>query len=245
MDIRDIGDAFQRQTKYERSSAPRSIPGPVARPYKSYRERLDMVPLEGIPPVEGPGIFGVMQRRRSRRSYAPEEISLGDLSVLAWAAAGVTHSEGDYHFRTAPSAGALYPVETYVAVHRVGRIAEGLYHYAVLEHAFELIQRGDVSRQLAAAALDQDMVAQAAATFIWTAISARSRWKYGERRWRYIYLDAGHIGQNVHLAAEALGLGSCAIGAFLDDEVNAILGADGKEETAVYLMSVGRPSRRA
>ncbi len=83
------------------------------------------------------------------------------------------------------------------------------------------------------------MVATASVVFVWTAIAARSQWKYGERAFRYIYMDAGHIGENLYLSAEALGLGCCGVGAFYDDEVNQVIGVDGKEETAIYLGTVG------
>jgi SagB-type dehydrogenase family enzyme len=97
-----------------------------------------------------------------------------------------------------------------------------------------------VSTALCSAALGQTMVRECAAVFIWTAVVARSKWKYRERAYRYIYLDAGHIGQNLYLAAVALGLGCCTIGAFFDDEVNEVLNIDGTEETAVYMGIVGK-----
>jgi len=103
-----------------------------------------------------------------------------------------------------------------------------------------LLQERDVTPALCKAALDQTMVMESAVVFIWTAVVARSKWKYGERAYRYIYMDAGHIGQNLYLAAVALGLGCCTIGAFFDDEVNEILNVDGTEETAVYMGIAGK-----
>jgi SagB-type dehydrogenase family enzyme len=103
-----------------------------------------------------------------------------------------------------------------------------------------LLEEGDLGSRAAAAALDQPMAEQAAVVFIWTAVVERAKWKYLERAYRYIYMDAGHIGQNLYLAATALGLGCCAIGALYDEEVNRLVGADGVNETAVYMACVGK-----
>jgi SagB-type dehydrogenase family enzyme len=104
----------------------------------------------------------------------------------------------------------------------------------------ETIAQGSFGRDLAEAALGQDMVRTASVVFIWTAIVQRSKWKYRERAYRYIYLDGGHIGQNLYLAASALNLGCCTIGALFDEEVNQLIGVDGKEETVVYMGAVGK-----
>ena len=122
----------------------------------------------------------------------------------------------------------------------VESLDKGIYHLNIPGNCLELIRPGDFSKDLTAAALSQSMVAQSAATFILTGIIGRSKWKYMERAYRYLYLDAGHIGQNLYLAATSLGLGCCTIGAFFDDEVNNIIGADGEKETAVYLGVIGR-----
>jgi SagB-type dehydrogenase family enzyme len=157
-----------------------------------------------------------------------------------WAAQGVTRRAHDIVFRTAPSAGALYPIETYVGAQRVEGLEPGIYHYNVPDHALEQLRLGDLRMQTARAALDQRMVLHADVVFFWTAVFERSKWKYKQRAYRYIYLDAGHIAQNVALAAEALGLGSCQIAALYDDEVNALLDVDGERESIVYMTLVGR-----
>jgi len=143
--------------------------------------------------------------------------------------------------RTAPSAGALYPVETYVAANRITELESGIYHYSVRSHALEQLKQGDFRGKVSAAALDQHMCGEAGAVFIWTGMFHRSTWKYQQRAYRYVYLDAGHIAQNLALAAQALGLGSCQIAALYDDEVNEIIGVDGLEESAVYMSAVGKP----
>jgi len=164
---------------------------------------------------------------------------MAELSQLLWAAQGVTGEHEGCRFRAAPSAGALYPVETYLCVNNVQSVELGIYHYEVADHAIVLLESGDRGADVAAAALDQRLCADAAVVFIWTAVVGRSGQKYAQRAYRYIYLDAGHIAQNVALAAVALRLGSCQIAALFDDEFNALLHVDGREETTIYVTTVG------
>jgi SagB-type dehydrogenase family enzyme len=180
--------------------------------------------------------------RRSVRAYAPGPLDLQDLSALLWAAAGVTARGGGYAFRTAPSAGGLYPIEHYVVVNAVEGLEQGLYHYDVLGRALELVRPGDLRLPVARAALDQRIAALAQAVFVWTAVLERSRWKYGERFLRYVLLDAGHIAENVALAATALGLGTCQIAALYDEEAADLLGVDPDLEPVVYMSTAGRPA---
>jgi len=155
------------------------------------------------------------------------------LSQMLWAAQGITRVIRDFGLRTAPSAGALYPVETYLVVHSVEGIEPGVYHYAVETHELDQLQVGDFRAVVARAALDQKIAYRANVVFVWTAVFERSKWKYKQRAYRYLYLDAGHIAQNVALAAVALGLGSCQIAALYDDEANALLGVDGVDESVI------------
>ncbi len=236
------GDRFQEETKYLRGRLGGGYLDWKAKPepYKTYpgapRIQLPSPVFQG-----GMSLWEAMKLRRSVRHYRKSELGQAELSQLLWAAQGVTAKTSGFALRTAPSAGALYPIETYVSVQNVKDIEGGIYHYAVREHELELVQKGDFREALAEAALNQDFLAEAAVVFAWTAVFARSKWKYGERAFRYVYLDAGHIAQNVALAAVALGLGSCQVAALYDDEVNAVLGVDGKKESILYLTSVGRP----
>jgi SagB-type dehydrogenase family enzyme len=205
------------------------------------RQALAQIAL-GVPTrKDGEGIWQVMEHRRSKRDYGRESLSFDLLSQLVWATQGITAREGPYLFRTVPSAGALYPIETYLIVHRIERLNPGIYHLDVARSSLELLREGDFSREIVEAALNQSMAASAAVVLVWTAVIKRSSGKYGERASRYIYLDAGHIGQNLYLAATALKLGCCTIGAFYDDKVNQVIGVDGKEETAIYLGIIGKP----
>jgi SagB-type dehydrogenase family enzyme len=244
----NIGDRFQEETKYD----PERMGGHSLdwenRPeqFKTYRspESVFSLPRVDLAKYEDT-LSDALLNRRSRRSYDPDAIlSLEDMGFLLWSTQGVTGRYGDTLFRTAPSAGALYPIETYLMVRSVESLQQGIYHFRVGNFDLELLRRGNFSDDLAMAALSQSMVARSMVTFIWTAVIQRSRWKYGQRSYRYIYLDAGHICQNLYLGAESAGLGCCAIGAFFDDWVNDIIGVDGKEETAVYLATIGLPKKK-
>jgi SagB-type dehydrogenase family enzyme len=183
-----------------------------------------------------------LRQRKSIRSFRDKSISQGRLSYLLWASTGIQRIEHGYEFRTAPSAGALYPIETYVIVNSVRGLEAGVYHYSIKSHELEFINEGDCRQAISAAALGQGMCAGAAAVFVWSAVFERCKWKYGQRAYRYIYLDAGHIAENLALAAVSLNLGSCAIGALYDDEVNSIIGIDGVEESVLYMTAVGVPA---
>ena len=147
--------------------------------------------------------------------------------------------ERGYEFRTAPSAGALYPIETYLVANIVEDLDQALYHYNIEAHALETLKVGNFAEKTAHAALEQKMFTEAPVALIWTAVFERSKWKYAQRAYRYVYLDAGHIAQNLAVAATSIGLGSCQIGAFFDDEINQIVGVDSIDESAIYLSAVG------
>jgi SagB-type dehydrogenase family enzyme len=178
-----------------------------------------------------------IEARRSVRDYSSEPLSLEGLSHLLYVAQGIT--EERWGFRAAPSAGALYPIELYAAVHNVTGLERGLYHYAVPEHGLELLRYGDFRAAVVQAGLGQDFLGQANVCFILSAIFQRTRWRYRERTYRYVLLEAGHIGQNLYLAATSMGLGACAVGAFFDDQFDDLLGLDGEAEAVLYVISVG------
>lgn len=238
-----IGDRFQQETKYERDrlgGEGRDWSRPLE-PYKTY-PNAPKIALE--PPVVegGLGLWEAIAKRRSVRDFTKTPLGRADLSQLLWAAQGITARVGGYALRAAPSAGALYPVETYLVVNAVEGIEPGVYHYDVQAHGLDQLKLGDFKLAVAQAALDQETAYHAGVVFVWTAIFQRSKWKYGQRAYRYIYLDAGHIAQNVALAAVALGLGSCQIAALYDDEANALLDVDGKTESTIYMTAVGQPA---
>jgi len=186
-------------------------------------------------------LWEAVYRRRSVRNFSDKPIEKDVLSQLLWATQGITAESMGFEFRAAPSAGALYPVETYLVIHNVKEIEPGIYHYDVENHELEQVKAGDFRDAAARAALDQDMAYSANVVFVWTAVFERSKWKYSQRAFRYVYLDAGHIAQNLALAAVSFGLGSCQIGALYDEEVNSLLDVDEEEESIVYMTVVGHP----
>jgi len=237
-----VGDDFQRATKYGRDKLSGGGLDWSGRPetYKTYpgSPRFE---LPGPAETGGRPIWEVISERRSVRRFVGEPLSLEDLSQMLWACQGITGTRGEHEFRASPSAGALYPVETYVVASHVDGLEPGVYHYSVLAHGLEQLYRGDYGERVAMAALDQPMAGQAPAVFIWTGVFQRAKWKYRQRAYRYVYLDAGHLAENLALAAVALGLGTCQIGALYDDEVNEIVGVDGEDESTLYMTVVGRP----
>lgn len=237
-----VGDQFQEETKYYPD---RMGGGGLGRrvppaPYKEYHDAV-RVELPAFEPSRPMSLDAAIRARKSVREFAATPIGLGQLSYLLWASAGVQRTEHGYAFRTAPSAGALYPIETYLVVNDVGGLEQGLYHYAVASHQLERLQLGDFHEAVAAAALGQGMCAAAPVVFVWSAIFERSKWKYRQRAYRYVYLDAGHIAENLALATVSLGLGSCQIGALFDDECNRLFDLDGVQESVIYMSVVGVP----
>jgi SagB-type dehydrogenase family enzyme len=180
-----------------------------------------------------------LQSRRSHRRYEDLPLSIKDLAMLLWASQGITGRAGNYFLRAAPSAGALYPIETYLAVNNVESVEAGLYHFQVAEFGLEKLDTGFQGDKVARAALDQHFLAKAGVVFIWSAVLRRNFAKYGHRGLRYVLMDVGHICQNMLLVAEALSLGTCPVAAFYDDEMNRLLKLDGDEESVIYLASVG------
>jgi SagB-type dehydrogenase family enzyme len=247
-----IGDKFQQETKYEPSRIPRHKLVWDAKPplYKEYPEaqKIELVAFDprrfaSLCEAAGAMILDrVLWQRKSIRDFQQQPISKDQLSYLLWASTGIQRIEGGYEFRTVPSAGALYPIETYVVVNDVRKLEAGVYHYSIKAHQLEQLKQGEFRQEITAAALGQGMCQTSAVVFVWSAVFERCKWKYGQRAYRYIYLDAGHIAENLALAAVSLNLGSCEIGALYDNQVNAILDIDGTEESVLCMAAVGIPS---
>jgi SagB-type dehydrogenase family enzyme len=174
-----------------------------------------------------------VERRRSIRDFSRAPLSLAEIAQLLWAAQGVTSPEG---LRAAPSAGARYPLETYCVCEH------GLFHYQPTDHAAIKVQEEDLRAALASACWGQTFIAEAPLSIAFAAVYERTTSRYGERGMRYIYMDVGHAAQNVHLQAEALGLGSVAAGAFDDGPVEEVLRLPG-DHRPIYIVSIGRRAR--
>jgi len=211
-------------------------------PDKSEASAIRRIPLKKGFTAAGPPIFNAMSARRSHRDFdqsAP--VTFYECSDILFAAQGNTSSFGGVGLRAAPSAGARYPIDLYLSARNVSGLEPGCYKLDVDDWCLVSTISHDPSRELYAACLNQDFVLEAALNVIMTAVPHRSTSRYRDRGIRYVFMDAAHIGQNILLAATALGLGACAVGAFFDDEVEAVVGADGEKEIAVYMISIGRP----
>jgi len=192
-----------------------------------------------LPDPESAGKYSVeklLQQRRSVRSYKKISLNLTEVGQLLWSAQGVSDTQG---LRTAPSAGALYPLEIFVVVGEVNQLSAGIYQYNPEEHSLQKTVNGDLRKLLQKAALNQSSIGDAAIVFVLTAIYQRTTWKYGDRGVRYVHMEVGHAGQNLFLQAEALDLGTVVIGAFNDDEVREALSLD-SDIQPLSLMPVGR-----
>jgi len=236
-----IGPAYHERTKYHptRGVEPglRVAPASPVTVYDASLPRIELPPPQSD---DGPGLWATISARRSRRAFTGEPLSLAELSQLLWAVTGVTAREEGYAFRAAGSAGALYPNDTYLVINAVEGIEPCLAFYEVMDHRLCVLSEGNFSHEIARAALGQEFCATAAVVLVWAAVVNRCAWKYSDRAYRYIYMDAGHLGAHAQLAAEALGLGSCNVGAFFDDEVAGLFGLDGQGQIAVYMTAVGR-----
>ncbi len=175
--------------------------------------------------------------RRSVRSYRDEPLTLEQVSQLLWAAQGVT--EPGRGFRTAPSAGALYPLELYLVAGDVEGLSQGVYRYAPDRHELVQVKSGDVRDELTEAALGQPWVGEGAIVLVLSAVYERTTQKYGERGIRYVHMEAGHAAQNICLQAVSLNLGTVTVGAFGDDAVREILTMP-DDEQPLYIIPVGK-----
>jgi SagB-type dehydrogenase family enzyme len=180
-------------------------------------------------------------RRRTQRRYATSPLTLGELSFLLWATQGVHEviGEGSALRRTVPSGGARHPFETYLYVDRVSALEVGLYRYLAIEHRLSLVAASaELDAQIDAGINNQKR--GAAVVFVWSAIPYRTEWRYGFLSHKLIALDAGHVCQNLYLAATAIGAGVCAIDAYDQTKIDAAIGVDGRDELTVYCATVGK-----
>ena len=218
----------------------------MARGYKKYR----LAPQTKLPEIENllPSdrkFDEVVASRRSVRDFKDEEMSLNELSKLLHQSYGITgeitrKGEGSIPLRSAPSGGALYPAEIYLGIRNVSGIEAGIYHYNVPDHALELLIPGDPTEKLYAACCQQEYTQQAAVVFLISGVLQRTKRKYGERGYRYVLLDVGHLAQNIYLSSTALNLAVMTTCGFFDDVANQLLQIDGLDETTLYVAFVGK-----
>jgi SagB-type dehydrogenase family enzyme len=243
------GQEFMERTKYRfigKSDQQKGLPQPLLELPPDPRVPVTSLPQPGsltIPPLD---LRVAIERRRSIRSYLREPITLEELSFLLWCTQGVKEVHGTQAtFRTVPSAGARHAFETYVLVNDVEGLDPGLYRFLALTHRLQIVDPDPtIAHRITSACFDQQFILRSNAVFLWTAVPYRMTWRYGERGYRDLHLDAGHVCQNLYLAAEAVGCGTCAIAAFDDDLMNELLRINGTDQFLIYLATVGKKEER-
>ncbi|MBN1260316.1 MAG: SagB/ThcOx family dehydrogenase [Anaerolineae bacterium] len=239
----DAWEAFGDLVTDQRQGVPRP---PLQAPHPEAAPLIDLIPPEDFELGDVP-LRPLIEQRRSRRKYTDEAVTLQELSFLLWAAQGLRNvfREGLASFRMAPSAGARHPLEIYLVINRVEGIEPGLYRYLALEHRLCWLRTDpDLAEKAAEACADQIFVAHSAVTFVFVAVPYRTEWRYSIATPKLVALDAGHACQNLYLASESIGAGTCAIAAYNQTKMDALLGVDGEEQFAIYVASVGKVATR-
>ena len=232
-------------TRYNRLSRADQYLGrpapPLEKPHPSAGSFIHLPPPGeiSVPKLE---LRYAIESRRSVRQYAREPLSLQELAYLLWCTQGIVQRREPYAtFRTVPSAGARHAFETYLLVNNVSGLEPGIYRYLAFSHRLMAVEIGTgLADSVMNACLSQAIVEESAVTFIWSCVIYRMAWRYSERAYRLVHIDAGHVCQNLYLAALQLGCGVCAIGAFDDELMARLLGIDGVEEFVIYCATVGK-----
>jgi len=222
-------------------------PPSIQKSYPADATRIKLVAPDNLN-IHTTDVKQAIGSRRSRRSFSGQMLTLKELSYLLWATQGISKTAKDEnnqivaHYRTVPSGGGRHPFETYLIVNRVQDVAPGLYRYLAVEHQLLLIlQDARIGDRLNAACYAQNFIGDSSVTFVWTAVPYRTEWKYGSIAQKLVAIEAGHICQNLYLAAESVRLGVCASLGYNQELLDKLLGVDGKDEFAIYLAAVGKP----
>lgn len=233
-------DLWERRSAFETDQDKRLPPPPPQKACPDGTQLIPLIPLDELD-LETLPTLEAIKRRQSRRKYSGGSFTPGQLSYLLWATQGVRDSLYGGHtlLRTVPSAGSRHPFETYLLALRVDGIAPGLYRYLGIEHQLCFINDAEDLASRVHDACYQQYVMRCSVVFIWTAIPYRTEWRYGPLAPKLIAQDSGHLCQNLYLACESIGLGICAIGAYHQEKMDAILEVDGEQEFTIYLATVG------
>jgi len=219
-------------------------PPPLQKSYLASETLIDLAAPENLN-IAGKTVFAAIKNRKTHRKFTIESLTLGELSFLLWATQGVHEIDKlGRTMRTVPSAGARHPFETYLLVNRVQGLAAGIYRYLSLEHKLLSLSVDSVPEsKITESFWGQSFIAAGAIIFIWTVVPYRSEWQYLMVSPKMTALDAGHVCQNLYIACEAIGAGTCAVGMYDQERLDAMIGVDGKEEFAVYAAPVGKVQR--
>ena len=241
-----IGKEFIEKTKYEylsKSDQSLGLPQPPLEMKYAHERSSISLPEPKDLKIKDYNLRKAIEERESVRKYSDEPLSLEELTWLLWATQGVKEIYGENYatLRNVPSAGARHAFETFLLVNNVEDLEPGIYQYMALEHKLvEYIMTKSIADEVVEAAYDQKMVKNGSVTFIWVADVYRMFWRYVERGYRYLHIDAGHVCQNLYLAAQNINAGVCAIAAFHDDIFNELFRLDGENQFVIYLASVGK-----
>jgi len=239
-----IGPRFMRETSRRSKELSPQRSGAPQPPLELSFTAADVIPLPKPSELVIPGfdLRKAIEQRESVRTYAPTAISLEELSYLLWCTQGVKEvTDRPVTLRTVPSAGARHAFETCILVNRVKGLDAGMYRFAATRHGLISISHDeDLAAKATQACLKQSHVFNSAVTFFWVAVVERMTWRYAQRGYRYLHLDAGHVCQNLYLTAESIGCGVCAIAAFDDEAINQFLGVDGESQFVIYVASLGK-----
>ena len=225
----------------------RGIPAPpISKPVPPGSAIIDLADPDTITIGNTP-LARAVRQRRSRREYTDASLTNEELSFLLWCTQGVSSLQHDAdgnivnQFRTVPSGGARHPFETYLLVNRVEGLTPGLYRFLPFKHKLCLLSRADnLPEQVEAACYGQSFMRQAAVVFVWSAIPYRTEWRYGYIAHRMIAMEAGHICQNLYLAAESIDAGTCAVLGYAQTQMDALIDVDGHDEFTIYVAAVGK-----
>ncbi len=238
-----LKDTVRQTIDFSRTDQSRGVPAPpVEKPFATDAKRVDLAAAGQWQGVGSVDLQSAVRNRQSRRDFSGGPLTLEELSFLLWATQGIRQQlDTGTALRTVPSAGARHALETYLCVFNVEGLDAALYRYLPVEHQllFEF-EEERVSRKLIQASLGQTFVGESAVTFIWTAIPYRMEWRYGLAAHKVIAVDAGHVCQNLDLACEAVGAGTCAVAAYHQELMDQLLRVDGSDEFVVYLAPVGK-----
>ena len=218
------------------------VPPPIEKPYPQDAKRIDLPKYDQLKDIGKIDLKTAINNRESRRSYSHQPLSLEELSFLLWATQGIKQKLDSGHaLRTVPSAGCRHAFETYLCIINVQDLDQGIYRYLPIEHQLLLeFTEENLNKKIRHAVLGQSYPGEAAVTFIWTTIPYRMEWRYGIAAHKVIAIDAGHVCQNLYLACEAIGAGTCAIAAYDQEAMDKLLRIDGQDEFTIYLASVGK-----
>ncbi len=236
-----LKDSIRKTIDFSQTDQSRGLPAPpLEKPYSPDSEMIKLKSLNWteIFPLK---LSEAIRNRESRRKYTGEAVDLTELSFLLWSVQGIRYIAGGHGFRNVPSAGCRHALETYLAVFNVENLDPGIYRYLPLTHELVMeFAEENLREKIIKASFDQFFTGNSAVMFIWTAIPYRMEWRYGLDSHKVIAMDAGHVGQNLYLACEAIGAGTCAIGAYDQEYFDELLQLDGEEEFVIYAAPVGK-----